>query len=122
MDSFGTAAELRVGDRRYAMYRLAALERHGFEISRLPYSLRILLENLLRNENSSSVTRDDIEALAGWKPGSPNAPRSRFSPPAFCCRISLAFPRSSISRRCATPWSGSAAIRPKSIRYSRSNW
>ena len=51
----------------------------------------------------------------------PNAPRSRFSPPAFCCRISPAFRRSSISRRCATPWSGSAAIPPKSIRYSRSN-
>jgi aconitate hydratase A / 2-methylisocitrate dehydratase len=64
MDSFGAAAELRVRDRRYAMYCLAALERHGFEISRLPYSLRILLENLLRNENGSSVTRDDIEALA----------------------------------------------------------
>ena len=57
MDSFGAASELQVGDRRYAMYRLAALERHGFAIERLPYSLRILLENLLRHENGSSVTR-----------------------------------------------------------------
>jgi aconitate hydratase len=80
MDSFGAAAELQVRDRRYAMYRLAALERHGFEISRLPYSLRILLENLLRNENGSSVTRDDIEALARWKPGSSERTEIAFQP------------------------------------------
>ena len=80
MDSFGAAAELQVRDRRYAMYRLAALERHGFEIARLPYSLRILLENLLRTENGSSVSRDDIEALAGWKPGSPERTEIAFQP------------------------------------------
>ena len=80
MDSFGAAAELRVRDRRYAMYRLAALERHGFGISRLPYSLRILLENLLRTENGSSVSRNDIEALAGWKPGSSERTEIAFQP------------------------------------------
>jgi aconitate hydratase len=80
MDSFGAATELRVRDRRYAMYRLAALEQHGFGISRLPYSLRILLENLLRNENSSTVSRDDIEALAGWKPGSSERTEIAFQP------------------------------------------
>ena len=80
MDSFGAATELQVRDRRYAMYRLAALERHGFGISRLPYSLRILLENLLRNENSSTVSRDDIEALAGWKPGSSERTEIAFQP------------------------------------------
>jgi aconitate hydratase len=80
MDSFGAAAELRVHDRRYAMYRLDALERHGFEVSRLPYSMRILLENLLRTENGSSVTRDDIEAFAGWKPGSSERTEIAFKP------------------------------------------
>ena len=79
MDSFGAAAELRVRDRRYAMYRLAALERHGFGISRLPYSLRILLENLLRTENGSSVTRNDIEALAGWRAELARTHRDRVS-------------------------------------------
>ena len=80
MDSFGAAAELRVRDRQYTIYRLAALERYGFDVSRLPYSLRILLENLLRTENGSSVSRDDIEALAGWKPGSPERTEIAFQP------------------------------------------
>ena len=68
MDSFGTASQLQVGDRTYKIYRLAALKRHGFAVERLPYSLRILLEGLLRTENGTSVRRDDIEALAGWRP------------------------------------------------------
>ena len=65
MDSFGTASQLQVGDRSYKIYHLDALKQHGFAVERLPYSLRILLENLLRTENGSSVARDDIEALAG---------------------------------------------------------
>ena len=64
MDSFGTASQLQVGDRSYKIYRLGALKQHGFAVERLPYSLRILLEGLLRTENGSSVRRDDIEALA----------------------------------------------------------
>ncbi|CAN5777707.1 aconitate hydratase AcnA [soil metagenome] len=67
-DSFGALSTLRVGDREYEIFRLAALEREGFDVGRLPYSLRILLENLLRTENGVSVTADDIRALAGWNP------------------------------------------------------
>ncbi|WP_262269265.1 aconitate hydratase AcnA [Microvirga yunnanensis] len=80
MDSFGAASELKVGDLTYAIHRLDALQQHGIDIQRLPYSLRILLENLLRNENGSSVTRDDIEALAGWKPGSTDRTEIAFQP------------------------------------------
>jgi aconitate hydratase len=67
--SFNAAAELRVGDRTYTYYRLAAVEEAGLtKLSRLPYSMKILLENLLRFEDGRSVSRSDIEALAKWNP------------------------------------------------------
>ncbi|HXH21541.1 MAG TPA: aconitate hydratase AcnA [Dehalococcoidia bacterium] len=67
LDSFRARAELRVGGKTYDIFRLDALERAGFaNIRRLPYSIRILLENLLRNEDGFSVTRDDVAALASW--------------------------------------------------------
>ncbi len=62
--SFGTRATLQVGNRQYAINRLAPL---GAE--RLPYCLKVLLENLLRNEDGVSVTAEDIQALAGWNGG-----------------------------------------------------
>jgi aconitate hydratase len=68
MDSFGARSTLRVDDRDYEIFRLDALERAGMDVSRLPYSMRILLENLLRHEDGSTVTADDIRALAGWDP------------------------------------------------------
>ncbi|MDR0788325.1 MAG: aconitate hydratase AcnA [Gemmatimonadota bacterium] len=67
-DSFGARSTLRVGDREYEIYRLSALQREGIDVSRLPYSLRILLENLLRYEDGVSVAREDILALARWNP------------------------------------------------------
>ncbi|MDP3772759.1 MAG: aconitate hydratase AcnA [Gemmatimonadales bacterium] len=67
-NSFGSRATLRVGDRSYVIHRLDALEKSGLAVSRLPFSLRVLLENLLRTEDGSAVTRDDIEALARWDP------------------------------------------------------
>ena len=70
-DSFGARSTLSVGGREYQIYRLDALNTGGRDISRLPYSLRILLENLLRTEDGVTVTREDIEALAGWDPKSP---------------------------------------------------
>jgi aconitate hydratase len=80
MDSFGAASELKVGGRSYVIYRLDVLKRRGFPIERLPYSLRILLENLLRTENGSSVTRADIEALASWRPNSRERAEITFQP------------------------------------------
>ena len=68
-NSFQSRAEIAVGDRKVAIYRLDALTKAGIgDVATLPYSLRILLENLLRHEDGSSVTREDIEALASWDP------------------------------------------------------
>jgi aconitate hydratase len=71
MNSFAARAVLRVGDREYDYFRLATLARAGFDVARLPYSLRILLESLLRREDGVVVERRDIEAVAGWAPGQP---------------------------------------------------
>jgi aconitate hydratase len=66
-NSFGALDTLRVGDRAYAYYRLDALEQAGVvKLAALPFSLKILLENLLRFEDGSTVNSDDIEALARW--------------------------------------------------------
>jgi aconitate hydratase len=65
-NSFGAAGELRVGDRAYQVYRLAALEKAGYNLSRVPYSIKILLENLLRFEDNLTVKRSDIEYMAAW--------------------------------------------------------
>jgi aconitate hydratase len=64
-NSFDARSELAVGDRRFQIYRLDALQ-SKFDVARLPYSLKVLLENLLRTEGNGSVTADDIEALATW--------------------------------------------------------
>jgi aconitate hydratase len=79
-DSFGAHSTLTVGDRQYRIFRLNALTRAGHDISRLPYSIRILLENLLRREDGVTVTREDIEALAGWNPEKPENREIAFQP------------------------------------------
>src|SRR5438067_3855128 len=67
MNTFGSRAALKSGSREFEIYRLDALDKQGISTTKLPYSLRILLENLLRNENGKSVTADDITFLADWK-------------------------------------------------------
>jgi aconitate hydratase len=64
-DSFDARAALDVGGRRYQIYRLDALQSR-YDVARLPFSLKILLENLLRNEDGAGVRREDVEALATW--------------------------------------------------------
>src|SRR5450755_4629467 len=64
-NSFDAKASLAVGDRSYEIYRLDALQER-FDVARLPFSLKILLENLLRNEDGESIRVKDIEALASW--------------------------------------------------------
>ena len=59
-NSFGARSQLRVGARAYRIFRLEALAKAGFDVARLPYSLKILLENLLRLEDGVSVRRGDI--------------------------------------------------------------
>jgi aconitate hydratase len=67
LDSFKCRKTLKVGPKTYAYYSLPAAEKHGLAgISRLPFSMKVLLENLLRYEDGKSVTKDDIAALADW--------------------------------------------------------
>ena len=66
MNSFDSRSTLTSGNRSYTMYRLPALEARGFNLSQLPFSLKILLENLLRREDGVNVTAGDIEFLANW--------------------------------------------------------
>src|SRR5919109_1905599 len=69
VDSFGTRKPLKVGGESYEIFRLDVLEKAGFKnVSRLPVSLKVLLENLLRQEDSHHVDKVDIEALANWDP------------------------------------------------------
>jgi aconitate hydratase len=68
LDSLQSKGSLTVGARTYEIYRLSALQDAGLDIARLPISLRVLLENLLRNEDGKNVTRSDIEAAAKWNP------------------------------------------------------
>jgi aconitate hydratase len=66
-NSFGARTTLRLGDTSFDIYSLPALERAGFpDVARLPYSMKILLENLLRREDNAFVKADDIRAVAGW--------------------------------------------------------
>lgn len=66
LNSFDTKKTLQSGGKSYTYYSLKTLEEKGFNVKRLPYSLRILLENLLRLEDNKSVFKQDIEALANW--------------------------------------------------------
>ena len=69
--------DLDVGGSSYEIYRLAA----AGDIARLPYSLKILLENLLRTEDGANITADHIRALGGWDPTPSPTPRSSSRPP-----------------------------------------
>ncbi len=80
MDSRCNArAQLSVGDADYAYCDLKVLEGR-YDIQRLPYSLKILLENLLRNDDGVNVTKEDIEALAGWDPKAEPSKEIAFTP------------------------------------------
>jgi aconitate hydratase len=80
MNTFGSRSKLRAGNQEYEIYRLDALEKHNCSPQRLPFSLKVLLENLLRTENGRSVTAEDIRFLAGWKPQSVPEKEIAFTP------------------------------------------
>ncbi|MEV0677617.1 aconitate hydratase [Actinosynnema sp. NPDC050436] len=75
-DSFGARGTLTVGDSSYEVFRLSAVE--GAE--RLPYSLKILLENLLRTEDGANITADHVRALGGWDPSADPDTEIQFTP------------------------------------------
>jgi aconitate hydratase len=78
-NSFGAQGELTVGERSYEIFRLDALQSE-YDVARLPFSLKVLLENLLRNEDGESIRAQDIEALARWDPGAEPSQEIAFTP------------------------------------------
>jgi aconitate hydratase len=66
MNSFGSRSVFRAGQREFEISRLDVLEKQGLAVGHLPFSLRILLENLLRREDGKTVKADDIRALTSW--------------------------------------------------------
>jgi aconitate hydratase len=66
VNSFHSRSSLKVGNKEYEIYRLDALDKQGISTKRLPFSLRILLENLLRTEDARNVTKEEVRALANW--------------------------------------------------------
>src|SRR5690606_37188324 len=79
-DTFKAKSTLDVGGKAYEIYRLQAVADAGFDVKSLPYSLKILLENLLRTENGGDITAADIEALAGWDPNAGTEREISFTP------------------------------------------
>ncbi|MBZ5647787.1 MAG: aconitate hydratase AcnA [Acidobacteriia bacterium] len=79
-NSFGSRSTLRVGDKEYEIHRIDALDKQGISTTQLPFSLRILLENLLRTENGRSVTPDDIRSLAAWDAAAAPSTEIAFTP------------------------------------------
>ena len=81
LDSFGTRASLEVGGASHTIYRLdRAAEALGCDLARLPFTLRILLENLLRGEDGSAVSADSIRALGAWQAQAAPADEVAFRP------------------------------------------
>src|ERR1700761_1081357 len=78
-NSFGAKAELQVGGRAYEIFRIDALQA-AYDVARLPFSLKILLENLLRNEDGESISAGDIEALATWNANAEPSQEIAFTP------------------------------------------
>jgi aconitate hydratase len=103
-DSFKARTTLRVGDRSYRIASLAALPQE--KVSRLPYSLKVLLENLLRFEDGVNVTRADIEALLEWNPQAAPSHEIAFTPARVIlqdftgvpCVVDLAAMREAVAR------------------------
>ncbi|MGA8988137.1 aconitate hydratase AcnA, partial [Aeromicrobium sp.] len=80
VDSFGSKDSLTVGDSTYDYYRLDAVTGDGLDVSSLPFSLKVLLESLLRTEDGADITKADIEALAGWDAEAQPSKEIQFTP------------------------------------------
>ena len=80
VDSFQSKDSLKVGDSSYDYYRLEAVSGEGLDVSTLPFSLKVLLESLLRTEDGADITKADIEALAGWDAAAEPSKEIQFTP------------------------------------------
>jgi len=110
INSFGSAATLRVNGRDYRMHKLAALGAAGYDLKRIPYSIKVLLENLLRQEDGVVVKKSDIEYVARWDPAG-RAEEIQFMPARVIlqdftgvpCVVDLAAMRDALKRMGADP-------------------
>ena len=80
VNSFNSRSTLKVGKKEYEIYRLDALDKQGISTKHLPFSLRILLENLLRTEDGRNVTKEEVHALARWNSKSKPDKEIAFTP------------------------------------------
>jgi aconitate hydratase len=78
-DSFAARSTLEIGGRSYEIFRIGALQ-DRYDVARLPYTLRILLENVLRNEDGETITASDVEAVATWVAGDDPSREISFTP------------------------------------------
>lgn len=108
----GALSDLAVGDKTYKIYSLAKLEsRYGASISRLPFSIRILLENVLRNLDGETVTERHVESLANWDPSNAEAREIPYNPARVIlqdftgvpCVVDLAAMRSVVEKKGGDP-------------------
>ena len=123
MDSFGAKGRLQVGEADYEIYRLSTVE--GSE--NLPYSLKILLENLLRAEDGANITAADIRALAAWDAEAEPSKEIQFTPARVImqdftgvpCVVDLATMREAMTTWAATPPRSTRSRRPSSSSTTR---
>ena len=80
VDSFYAKDTLEVGEDSFEIYRLDKLSGDGLDVDTLPFSLKVLLEGLLRTEDGENITKDDIEALAGWDADAEPSVEIQFTP------------------------------------------
>ncbi|MDO9456521.1 aconitate hydratase [Nocardioides sp.] len=78
--SFGAKSTLDVDGKSYEIFRLDAVEGEGLDVASLPFSLKVLLENLLRTEDGADITADDIKAIAGWDADADPSKEIQFTP------------------------------------------
>src|SRR5215470_14033311 len=79
-NTFGSRSNLRAGNKDYEIYRIDALDKQGISTTHLPFSLRILLENLLRTEDGRSVKAEDVKNVAAWDGKSTPSQEIAFTP------------------------------------------
>ena len=111
-NNLDTLSDLAVGDKTYSIYSLAKLEsRYGVSVSKLPFSIRILLENVLRNFDGKTVTEQHVESLAKWDPSNTEPREIPYNPARVIlqdftgvpCVVDLAAMRSVVEKKGGDP-------------------
>ena len=118
-NSFGSLATLRVGETEYEIHRLDAVD----GAASLPFSLKILLENLLRTEDGRNVTAEHVTALAEWDPAAEPSTEIQFTPARVILQDLTGVPGRGRPGRDARGHAGPGRRRrPRSTRWSRPSW